>query len=116
MLVQSIQKMEDYKARKDFQLIPERGRLDALRIASHADILLLVQHTDKRSAETIPYKIYDYLNLNKPIIALTLNQEITNLCQVPSFFSANCLDENEIKTTPERNSIYFRFEYFNANN
>ena len=90
--------VEDYKARKDFQLIPERGRLDALRIASHADILLLVQHTDKRSAETIPYKIYDYLNLNKPIIALTLNQEITNLCQVPSFFSANCLDENEIKT------------------
>ena len=41
--------------------------------------LLLVQHNDERSKETIPYKFYDYLNLRIPIFAITNNEELNSL-------------------------------------
>jgi hypothetical protein len=43
-----------------------------------ADILLLIQHTDNRSASTIPFKTYDYLNSKKVIFALINNDELKN--------------------------------------
>ena len=39
--------------------------------AMDSDILLLVQHTDDRSALTIPFKVYDYLNTENLILGLT---------------------------------------------
>ena len=42
--------------------------------------MLLVQHTDDRSALTIPFKVYDYLNTENLILGLTYkNQEIDQI-------------------------------------
>jgi len=92
---------EEYKKRMDFNYLPERRRLDALEIAKHADFLLLVQHDDGRSAETIPYKLYDYLNLDIPIILLIKNQEIKELCHKYSELIADCGNEAEIVSALE---------------
>jgi hypothetical protein len=70
---------EDYRKRRDFIELPIGPRLDALRSALKADFLLLVQHRDSRSEETIPYKTYDYLNLRIPIFGLTRNSELDRL-------------------------------------
>lgn len=55
------------------------NRLEALKIASSCDILLLIQNNDKRSSVTIPYKTYDYLNLSLPILGLTNSDEIDSM-------------------------------------
>lgn len=87
-----------YLMRKDFICLPERQRIGALQIASKASFLLLVQHDDGRSSETIPYKLYDYLNLNIPIILLAKNLEIRDLCPDFSSLYADCSDIDEIKS------------------
>jgi hypothetical protein len=92
---------EEYKKRPDFNYLPERRRLDALEIAKHADFLLLIQHDDSRSEETIPYKLYDYLNLGIPIILLIKNQEIEELCHQYSELIADCGNEAEIASALE---------------
>jgi hypothetical protein len=67
---------EEYLLRPDFKLMATRDRKFALEMAIDSDYLLLLQHTDTRSVETIPYKLYDYLNLNVPILGLINNSEI----------------------------------------
>ncbi len=90
--------ISSYLVRNDFNLLPERQRIDALQIASSTSYLLLVQHDDERSSETIPYKLYDYMNLNIPIILLVKNPEIRDLCPNYSSLSADCSDVGEIKS------------------
>ena len=75
---------DDYIKRKDFQILDERPRESALLRAAEAQILLLVQHDDARSKETIPYKVYDYLNLGLPIFALVDNPELKILLEKTS--------------------------------
>jgi hypothetical protein len=70
---------ENYLKRADYKLVDAQPRKIALEMASRADYLLLLQHTDSRSKETIPYKLYDYLNLGIPIIALINNSEINEI-------------------------------------
>jgi glycosyltransferase involved in cell wall biosynthesis len=70
---------ESYRQRRNFVELPIGPRLDALQSALEADFLLLVQHRDSRSEETIPYKTYDYLNLKIPIFGLTRNSELDRL-------------------------------------
>jgi hypothetical protein len=72
-----------------------------MSIAKDAKFLLLVQHDDNRSAETIPYKLYDYMNLNKPIIMLIKNPEIKELCSNYADFIADCGNEHEIRSAIE---------------
>jgi hypothetical protein len=67
---------ESYALRKDFTCVDSLPRLQALERAEKADVLLLVQHTDSRSNETIPYKTYDYLNLSKRIFGLVNSPEL----------------------------------------
>jgi len=69
----------DYLSRKDFELLKSGNRVEGLVRASQSDILLLVQHADSRSRETIPFKTYDYLNLGSPVFAIALNPEIADL-------------------------------------
>lgn len=88
----------EYVARGDFNLLAERKRTDALKMAKEADYLLLVQHDDRRSVETIPYKIYDYLNMNIPVIMLIKNHEIGDLCPCASKLMADCSDKVQIKS------------------
>ena len=54
-------------------------REEALQAASQADCLLLVQHSDSRSEETIPYKFYDYLNLGLPVFGVVKSRELKKL-------------------------------------
>lgn len=72
---------EMYLARKDFKSLPALSREDALVFGSLCDYLLLLQHADNRSAESIPYKIYDYINLGKPIFCIINNPEIEFLLE-----------------------------------
>lgn len=92
---------EEYSRRDDFSLLEERQRVDALKVAKNADFLLLVQHDDDRSAETIPYKLYDYMNLNIPIVMLIKNPEIRELCAEYAGLIADCGDEQEIRSAIE---------------
>lgn len=78
-----------YFNREDFEILPSRTRTQALRRAAEADVLLLVQHADRRSNETIPYKTYDYLNLRKPIFGIIDNPELGGLLKSSSHFLAN---------------------------
>jgi glycosyltransferase involved in cell wall biosynthesis len=75
----SVLNAEEYRNRDDFEQLPVLGREEALGKAKQADFLLLVQHSDSRSEETIPYKTYDYLNLGVPIFGLTNNPELDTL-------------------------------------
>lgn len=70
-----------YLARPDFQSLDALDRVDALRRARQASCLMLVQHMDERSRETIPYKTYDYLNLELPIFGLLNNDELKVLIE-----------------------------------
>jgi len=72
-------------------------RRNALRIASNYDALILIQNTDSRSSLTIPYKTYDYLNLNKPILGLLANNELHSLLSRSSSYLADCRSKHEIK-------------------
>jgi hypothetical protein len=89
--------VSEYIKRSDFILLAERTRIEALNIAKRASFLLLVQHDDDRSVETIPYKIYDYINLNIPIIHLVKNPEIKAFFSKNPNLVANCSNVKEIK-------------------
>ncbi len=69
----------EYRSRPDFAHTEPMPRLDALKRAGESNALLLIQHTDTRSLETIPYKTYDYLNLNLPILGILNNPELATL-------------------------------------
>lgn len=79
----------EYLERKDFELLAPRNRAKALERAMESDVLLLVQHSDSRSQETIPYKTYDYLNLNKRIFGIILNDEISFILNHEAHFLAD---------------------------
>ena len=87
---------EDYLSRCDYEESPLRGRIEGLREAARSDCLLLVQHSDSRSEETIPYKTYDYLNLGLPILGLINNQELEQILSTRGFIgSAISLDKTK---------------------
>jgi glycosyltransferase involved in cell wall biosynthesis len=77
----SVLNADEYRFRSEFREWPVVGRELALKKASQADFLLLIQHSDSRSEETIPYKTYDYLNLGVPIFGLTNNTELDKLIE-----------------------------------
>lgn len=81
-----------YLNRSNFKLWPVVGRQEALAKAASADFLLLVQHSDSRSEETIPYKTYDYLNLGVPIFGLTNNPELDSLISMSGGFVGSSTD------------------------
>jgi glycosyltransferase involved in cell wall biosynthesis len=81
-----------YLDRSDFKLWSLVGRQEALAKAASADFLLLVQHSDSRSEETIPYKTYDYLNLGVPIFGLTNNPELDSLISMSGGFVGSSTD------------------------
>lgn len=88
-----------YLARSDFQSLDALDRIDALKRAKQASCLLLVQHADSRSRETIPYKFYDYLNIGLPLLGLTNNDELQQLIKTYGGHSAQADDLFSIKQT-----------------
>jgi len=94
--------LPEYLLREDFQDLKRRPREAAVQRAALADILLLVQHTDERSAETIPYKTYDYLNLDKPVLALGNSPELRQLVEQTGGFFAQNSDVRAIEDALEK--------------
>lgn len=87
----------DYRMREDFTELALADRYASLKTAAHADFLLLVQHSDTRSEETIPYKTYDYLNIGVPVFGLTNNPELDQLIEANEGFSADSRSVTDIK-------------------
>lgn len=58
---------------------------------------MVVQHTDERSRETIPYKTYDYLNLGLPVFGLLNNDELSVLIESHGGYAAQAGDPKSIK-------------------
>ena len=86
-----------YLVRPDFQSLAALDRVDALRRAQQASCLMVVQHTDERSCETIPYKTYDYLNLGLPVLGLLNNDELSVLIESHGGYTAQAGDPKSIK-------------------
>lgn len=61
------------------KILPLVPREEALQFASKCDATILIQNSDNRSNVTIPYKTYDYLNINNHVLALLNSDELTNL-------------------------------------
>jgi hypothetical protein len=74
-----LENVEAYQSRSDFVFTGELSRTEALTLASQAHGLILIQHLDERSLETIPYKTYDYLNLGGAVLGITNNEELDEL-------------------------------------
>jgi hypothetical protein len=56
------------------------SRARAIEAMTTTDILLLIQHVEPISSETIPSKTYEYLHSGRPILALTYrNPELTEM-------------------------------------
>ncbi len=75
----ALTQIDDYFASGIFIQTHVLPRLQALNLASESDCLLLVQHNDTRSLETIPYKFYDYLNLGLNIFGIVNSEELKGL-------------------------------------
>ncbi len=62
------------------EVIRDHGRIprqESLVAMKQCDILLLIQNTEKFSAETIPSKTYEYLHVGRPVLGLVHhNQEL----------------------------------------
>jgi len=86
-----------YSFRNDFEVLEPLDRCDALNRCLDSSILLLIQHADNRSIETIPYKTYDYLNLRMPIFGIINNKELEEILTPLGHYVANALDISSIK-------------------
>jgi hypothetical protein len=93
-----------YSSVVEFISIPNLEREQAIEFATNCNVLLLIQHEDSRSAESIPFKIYDYLNLNLPIISILDNSEILDLLGEYSELASNIKDLDLLKQSI-RNSL-----------
>ena len=73
-------------------------REEALRYAAGCEIMLLIQNADDRSRVTIPYKTYDYLNLENSTLALLNSEELTGLISAHGHFAVDLEDLEGIKS------------------
>jgi hypothetical protein len=79
-----------------FEVKSRISRENGMEIAVSYDLLLIVQHTDNRSRLTIPYKTWDYLNLQKPILALLNNYELKMLLDSLGHYTCDVNDVDSI--------------------
>lgn len=93
-----------------FNVMDILSRNTAMKEASNYDVLLLIQHTDERSKVTIPYKTWDYLNTQKPILALLNNDELKTMLDDLGHYTCNVNDIDSIV------SAILRFHYDLKNN
>jgi hypothetical protein len=68
----------------------------ALEKMEQSDILLLIQDDSYVAEETIPSKIYEYLQKNKPVLALVNNKELYNILLEFNCYSAMIRDQEMI--------------------
>lgn len=102
-----IDELSEYKTKKYFNNISSINRKDALNKIKDYNCLLLIQHTDKRSKITIPFKLYDYLNFSIPIFGLINNNEIEEM-----LIDDYCADNYSIKSI-ENTILNLKLDIYN---
>jgi len=70
---------ETYERLENVVLRQPVPRSEVLNHMASASGLLLIQHQDSRSDETVPFKLYDYTKTSRPIFALIANEELREL-------------------------------------
>lgn len=93
-----VQNKSDYLSRLDFELLDLVPRKQALEKARSFHFLILVQHSDGRSEQTIPFKTYDYLNLEMPVLAILNSSELSELLRKYGHFVAQADSPESIKS------------------
>jgi hypothetical protein len=79
------------------QLHERISRKQATQIMTAMEILLLIQHVDSVSSETIPSKVYEYLQSGRPIFALTYrNPELAQMLSDLGHVTAEADDDEAI--------------------
>jgi hypothetical protein len=95
-----------YSSIVEFISIPDLDREQAIAVAANCNVLLLIQHEDSRSAESIPFKIYDYLNLNLPIISILDNPEILDLLGEYAELACKIKDFEQLKHSIRKSLVW----------
>lgn len=91
--------LEVYRSKSYFKQYPVRPRTEAIAYAAQSDVNIIVQHSDPRSTTTIPYKTYDYFNLDCQILGLTNNKELSDMLQENGY---QAVDINNIEAIAEK--------------
>ena len=95
-----------YSSIVEFVSIPDLDREQAIAFAINCNVLLLSQHEDSRSAESIPFKIYDYMNLNLPIISILDNPEIFDLLGEYAELACKIRDLEQLKHAIRKSLVW----------
>ena len=111
-----LQNKNEYIKKEYFESKISMKRVNALRMANNTTFLLLVQHTDDRSKETIPYKFYDYMNLGKPIFGLLNNSELNNMINDYGGITSKSYDLISIKLALKKSIKLFNESKFSESN
>jgi glycosyltransferase involved in cell wall biosynthesis len=96
-----------YRHAEVVRLTGKVSRREAMRLASSAELLVIVQHEGPVSEETIPSKTYEYLMSGKVILGLTFrNGELAELLRERGHYTAEADDvagiEAALEETHER--------------
>jgi glycosyltransferase involved in cell wall biosynthesis len=78
---------------KVFSEVPFAEALDFQR---NADMLLLINHPSARPTANIPGKLFEYIGMNKPVLAITTEGAVKDLVSRYGGLTANPLDPSEI--------------------
>ena len=111
-----LENKKEYAQKDYFESISSTKRIKALKIASNSTFLLLIQHSDNRSQETIPYKFYDYMNLGKPILGLLNNSELANMVNDYGGITSKSYDLISIKLALKKSIKLFNESKFSESN
>ncbi len=89
--------LDEFKYRELISNFGKVPRLDALRAMKKSDSLVLIQNLDEQSCETIPSKVYEYLQMNRPILGLVhKNPHLEKILLENGHFSARACSPAEI--------------------
>tara|TARA_Y100000589_G_scaffold325363_1_gene363149 strand:+ start:76 stop:1323 length:1248 start_codon:yes stop_codon:yes gene_type:complete len=111
-----LENKKEYIKKEYFKSISSMQRIKALKIASNSTFLLLVQHTDDRSQETIPYKFYDYMNLGKPIFGLLNNPELADMINNYGGITSKSYDLTSVKLALKKSiNLYNKSTLYESN-
>ncbi len=78
------------------QVLPEVPYAEALAYQRSADLLLLINHPSAQPSANIPGKLFEYIGMNKPILAITTEGAVKDLVSKYGGFVASPLKPEEI--------------------